>query len=115
MELPLRPSQKDIDDTKAANPGTDVHSIFEAKLEVECLFRRPPPGEWKRFREMLINPDTKVMANKSLVYACRLWPEKAVFEELVDQREGYPGLVDTFTGKLCEIAGVSEAVVAKKL
>lgn len=71
-------------------------------------FRRPNPAEWHRYRSEALTNDPQVKANafQSLVIPCCIYPERAAFLAMVQER---PGLVELCGGELVEFAGAERA------
>lgn len=87
-------------------PATD----FDA--ETEIVVKRPPRGEYKRFRAMLFDDAEKANAMETLAKACVVYPEGSGFQALLEER---PGLAEVVGGKCAELAGMEGKVDAKKL
>lgn len=78
----------------------------------EIVIKRPPRGEYKRFRKMLFDDDQKSEALETLARACVVYPESAEFSKLLEER---PALAETVGGKAAEFAGAEGKTDAKKL
>jgi len=100
--------------------GEDERADLEAKhprllvLETDfgdAAFRLPKEGEWDRFLEEHNVPETRATALKHVVHACRVWPEKPVFDRMIAQA---PGLVTSMGNELIEHVGVLKTAVRKK-
>ena len=67
-------------------------------------FRRATPAEWHRHRsEMLTNdPAVKANAYQSIVIPCCIYPDRAAFLAMVQER---PGLIEMCGGELSEFSG----------
>lgn len=100
-----------IESLKQKHPGSDLYAIGNG---AEAVVVRPPTmAEWKSFRAMAREGGAKsIEASGYLLGLCRLWPEADKYEAILARR---PALVDTYSARLAEIAGVDEEVVAKKL
>lgn len=84
----------------------------EFDAECEVVIKRPPRGEYKRFRAMLFDEEQKAMALETLARSCVVFPEAADFNKMLDER---PALAETIGGKCAEFAGAEGKVDAKKL
>lgn len=80
--------------------------------ECEVVIKRPPRGEYKRFRAMLFDEEQKAGALETLARSCVVYPEPAEFNKMLDER---PALAETVGGKCAEFAGAEGKVDAKKL
>jgi hypothetical protein len=77
-------------------------------------FRRPNPGEWHRYRSESLTNDPQVKANafQSIVIPCCVYPDRAAFMAMVQDR---PGLVELCGGELVEFAGAERAKKVERL
>lgn len=95
-----------IEKLKAAHP--DLHLLQhkeDGEVVAEVIVKRPPPDVFRKFRAMLRNPARKDEAPEQLVRDCCLYPDPAALAEIFRVRVG---LIDTFAGKLIDLAGLSE-------
>lgn len=87
--------------------------IHELTLEdATVIVKVPSEVEWKRFMGQQGEKEKRVESMRGLFWSCAVWPDKAAVESMVAHR---PGLVESFAGEICEIAGLSGAVTRKKL
>ncbi len=97
---------KIIDTLKASNP--DLHLVTHKEdgvVVVEAVLKRPPADEFRKFRAMLKNPARKDEAPEALVRTCCVYPDPAALTEIFRVRVG---LIDTWAGKLIDLAGLAE-------
>lgn len=106
--------QKLIDELKAQHGSAYVIEVPETKYDpaVDIVVKRPPRGEWKRFRAMLFADDQKSEALETLAKACVLHPPAAEFAALLADR---PALAEKIGSVLTELAGGGGEAEAKKL
>lgn len=99
-----------IESLKAENPGVELHQVSAEGLEVLVLVRAPSKFEYKRFRDLAAkNKEDK--AQETLVNDCLIYPKG---QEWLDLLEDLPGLPDTVSGVILNLAGVYQNAEAKK-
>ena len=81
----------------------EVHSIHSKDGAHEVIARLPSRPEWKRFMAQSRKKDEN--ASEILLLGCIVHPDKAGQTALFAR---YPALVDSFSAKLCELAGLDE-------
>lgn len=106
--------QSQIDALKVANPNVELHQVRVGDGERETLIvvKVPDRTRWMRFKEQAADKNRRALAFEALVHDCTVFPSKPELMALLDAR---PALVESFGGQICEIAGLEETVVAKKL
>jgi hypothetical protein len=95
-----------VEKLKAANP--DIHLVQhreDGAVVVEAVLKRPPADEFRKFRAQLKNAARKDEAPEQLVRACCVYPDAASLTEIFRVRVG---LIDTWAGKLIDLAGLAE-------
>jgi len=77
-------------------------------------FRRPNPAEWHRYRAESLTNDPQVKANafQTIVIPCCIYPERATFLAMVQER---PGIVELCGSELVEYAGAERAKKVERL
>jgi hypothetical protein len=83
---------------------------------IECgsdwIVGRPPTrAEWKRFMSYNRDDKKKDDAFEVLLFDCRIFPEAAALESLLDLK---PGLIESFGKILTEMAGLTGGAEVKK-
>jgi hypothetical protein len=97
----------------AEHPGALTVTIPATNYddEFECMVKRPPRGEWKRFRAMSSDEAQRSEALEMLTKACIVHPPLPEFMKLLDQR---PGLTEAIGAELVEVAGLVQGASTKK-
>lgn len=106
--------QKLLEDLKAKHGSAfPIHipeTEFDAALDVAV--RRPPRGEWKRYRAMLFDEAQRADALETLTKACVVHPSAEEFAALLNDR---PALVSTIGNIITEkLAGAGGEAEVKK-
>jgi hypothetical protein len=83
---------------------------FEPACEV--VVKKPPRGEYKRFRSMSLDADERADAIETIARACVVYPDAAGFSALLEDR---PALAEVVGNKVLEMAGAEGKIEAKKL
>jgi|WetSurMetagenome_2_1015567.scaffolds.fasta_scaffold616565_2 hypothetical protein len=93
---------------------TTTHPTDPAKDGPRVAFRRPNAGEWHRYRSESLTNDPQVKANafQSIVIPCCIYPERATFLAMVQER---PGIVELCGSELVEFAGAERAKKVERL
>jgi hypothetical protein len=115
-------TQKPTDTPEPQGPSEEEAEQLKAKWgEVHLIgneyglaaFRLPNVREYQKFRdELAAGPQYRALAGRNLVTSCRVWPDKPAYEAMV---AAHPGIVETFSGELIELAGAKAASVVRKL
>lgn len=92
-----------------SNGGDIIHR--ETKWGDDVVFRMPTSAEWRRAYDEIQEEQTRYQAQKVLVSACRIYPEKAAFEKLLEKR---PGLIISFFTEIGDEVGLGKAAIRKK-
>lgn len=96
---------------KAQHPSLELRMLMtEDGGAVIC--KAPNRGEYKRFRQMVIDPDKRAMALETLLYGCCVHPPKDELNAMLEHR---PGWAEVFGDKLSGWAGAGQEVTEKKL
>lgn len=83
--------------------GPEGHQVF---------VKRPGRKEWKRFQSGAEQPGKRLDAYEQLLQDCRVYPEKAKLDEMLESR---PALGMLFGARVVDLAGmVGEAEVKKR-
>jgi hypothetical protein len=93
---------KTIDELKAKH-GNDLHLLSHDG--VEFIAKRPGPAQYRRFRRMASDERQRADAAETLLRDCVVHPDQQGIGTALGTR---PGLVDTFGGKLLELAGADK-------
>jgi hypothetical protein len=106
----MYPTEQEIEAVKASNPGADLHLIEHGESAI--VVRVPSRIQWRRFIVESSNktPGASSVAMENILAAVTVWPRSTA--DLYDAR---PGLVETFAGKVCELAGLASEASAKKI
>ena len=103
-----------IDPTIAAalkdKHGPDLHVLSHDGVEI--VVKRPGKAEYRRFRHMTLDERRKEDAAETFVRDCTVLPDA---KALAAEFEVRPGLIDTFAGKLIELAGTAKECEAVPL
>lgn len=120
-------------DPKTPAPSITEQQILELKgshseihlLEHESyqmVVRPPSSGEWERFQAMVADKEKRPKGLRRLLDDCKVWVRgcaslapsdvQSAYDSMLEER---PGLAGTFGAELTRIAGLSDAVTAKKL
>lgn len=100
-----------IAQVKERHPSLELRMyIGEDGDAVIC--KAPNRGEYKRFRQMVVDPDKRAMALETLLFGCCVHPSTAELSSLLEKR---PGLAEVFGDKLSGWAGAGQEVTEKKL
>lgn len=104
------PSDTEIQATKNDHPGAELHMLEHGDEAV--IVKVPNRSQWRRFVAESSNktPGAASAAMENLLAQVTVWPKSTA--DLYDRR---PGLVETFAGKVSELAGLSSEASAKKL
>ena len=100
---------KVIEELKAAH-GSGLHLIEHDGVEV--VAKRPGGPQYRRWKQLTLDEKRRIDAGATLVRDCVVHPAAAELQALIDER---PGLVDTFAGKLVELAGASQEATVTPL
>lgn len=95
---------------KTKHPGMELRML--STEEAAIIARCPSRGDYKRFRDMFLDPAKRSGALETLVYACTLHPPSEAVGAMLEKR---PGLAETFGEKLASWAGLGQEAVEKKL
>lgn len=85
-----------------AKHGADLHVLAHDGCEV--IVKRPGRFEYRKFRKETLDERKKEDAPENFIRACCVYPEPADLSRMLEAR---PGLVDTFSGALIDLAGTS--------
>lgn len=99
-----------IEELRQKHPGAELHRLRVAG-EV-LIVRSPSAAAWERFTSKRGDAGTRFAACRQLVIDCVLQPAGTALLEVLDRR---PGLVDSVSVKLAELAGAAEEAEAEKL
>jgi len=94
---------KIIDDLKAKHPGAKLHRLAHSGAEI--IVKPPGEAEYRKFKAKTKNDRLVAAAGEGLIYDCLVFPEAAVLATMIGER---PGLVDTFTNALVDLAGLAK-------
>ncbi len=106
----MYPTEQEIEAVKGAHPGAELHMVEHGDAAI--VVRVPNRTQWRRFIVESSNktPGAASAAMENILAAVTVWPRSTA--DLYDAR---PGLVETFAGKVCELAGLASEASAKKL
>lgn len=79
--------------------------------DVFVIAKRPPRGEWKRYRAMLFDETDRPNALETLTRACVVYPPPSEFAAMLLEQ---PALAEQLGNKLTEAAGSGREVESKK-
>lgn len=99
-----------IEEVRQKHPGAELHLVRIAGEEL--VVRAPTAAAWERFTAKRGDPSTRFVACKQLIIDCAALPTGADLVAMLDRR---PGLVDSISSKLAEIAGATQEAEAEKL
>ncbi len=91
-----------VEELKAKH-GTDIHLLSHDGVEV--VAKRPGKAQYRRFRHLGIGERTKEDAAETFVRDCVVYPDQPGLSSEFEKR---PGLIDTFCGKLLDLAGTAK-------
>lgn len=106
----MTPNDAEITAAKAEHPGAELHLLEHGDDAI--VVRVPNRIQWRRFitESGTKTPGAASNAMENILAAVTVWPKSS--EDLYNRR---PGLVETFAGKVCELAGLASEATAKKL
>jgi|SRR6267142_5174914 len=113
--MPIDP--KVLAELKAKFPD-DVHKLGMPKGMdgLMVLVRTPPLEAWDRMQDRILDPRattaSKRAAANNLLMDCLLYPTRGELEHLIEKK---PGLLQTLSNQLTQIAGVENELQAEKL
>jgi len=99
------PSAEELAALRQKYPGAKVFTCMEQTF----VGRKPNRMEYKRFRKLLLEAETRAIAHESLL-PCIIFPDAAKLNEVLEE---YPVLEVTLGNALLELIG-NEAKVEKK-
>ena len=88
----------------------ELHQLEANGLVV--IVRKPSRGEYKRFMSEGADDRKRVNASENLVRTCVVWPERKVFDQMLEE---FPGLAESYGFQVLEMAGAVEEASRKKL
>lgn len=105
-------NETQLDELKTKHPG--VRLLHCRHVGKEAVFRAPSRAVWRLYLAQQRDDGTKIQANDVLIANCRVWPDAASLEAIL---EDAPALTETWALKLMEAAGfnASGGDYAKKL
>ena len=106
----MAPNEAEIAAVKAEHPGAELHQLEHGDESI--VVRVPNRVQWRRFIAESSNktPGASSAAMENILAAVTVWPKSS--DDLYNRR---PGLVETFAGKVCELAGLASEASAKKI
>lgn len=106
----MYPTEQDITAIKATHAGAELHLVESG--EDAIVVKVPNRAQWRRFVAESANktPGAASAAMENLLAQVTVWPASTA--DVYDRR---PGLVETFAGKVAELAGLAQEASAKKL
>jgi hypothetical protein len=104
-------AQEIIDKVKAQHPGAELY-MWSTPDGTAVICKAPNRGEYKRFRQMVVDPARKAESLETLLLGCVVYPPAADMFAILDRRPGY---AEVFGEKLAGIAGAGQEVNEKKL
>jgi hypothetical protein len=108
-----RVTEAQADQLKAAHPGVELHVLDGAPVtDNEIVVRPPTQGEWHIYKSHALDPEKRPGAARFLVTTCAVFPDKETLKSILDAR---PGLADSWSGEIQEIAGVLKGDHRRKL
>lgn len=78
----------------------------------EVVVKKPPRGEYKRYRAMLFDDAQRPEALETLARACAVYPDGPALEKMADDR---PSMWERVGAKVTQLAGGEDDVSLKKL
>ena len=98
---------------RAKNPGVQLEQLLHPTIaNAEVIARPATEDEWGQFRQMQGDEAQKVFANRMLVDSCVVYPPGPELKAIISK---YPGLVESWSGEIAEISGISRSMRRKKL
>lgn len=106
----MTPNDAEIAAVKAENIGAELHLLEHGDDAI--VVKVPNRSQWRRFIAESSNktPGAGSAAMENILAAVTVWPKSSA--DMYDRR---PALVETFAGKVCELAGLASEASAKKL
>ncbi len=107
-------TEEEIAETKAANPGIELHVTTHPLVDdvQEFIVRAPSRAVWNLFRNRQADPAEKALADDVLFDGCVLWPPKAERDAIVGRA---PALLNMCAAEIAEIAGAHRGGSHRKL
>jgi hypothetical protein len=106
-------TQADIDAAKAARPDRSYVILTpDDEPDDQFLFAVPRKAEYMKFREMIVDDDTKATAVAMVIELCAVVPTPA---DLAAITLDHPGYTDAFGNQLLKLAGFNVGVTVKKV
>jgi hypothetical protein len=92
--------------------GQLVAITVDSSTGEQVVIRRPSRAEWKKFRAHGSDDKRRQHAPENLVRECSVFPDVDRLNALLDR---YPGLVETLTIELVQLAGMTDSPEKKVL
>jgi ribosomal protein L19 len=105
-------NQEQIDKLKSAHGELHQVDAGDGERAISVIVKVPNRERWNRFKAQVQDAHRKALAMEALVRDCVVHPVAAELDRIIEVR---PGLVETFGGKIAELAGLEETVATKKL
>ena len=91
-------TEEQIAEITSKHPGSQHFRSKRGKWE--CILRPPKRAEYKRFKHQTHNPATAADAQEMLVRQCVVYPDRVVFDALLEE---YPAIPEALSKPLLDM------------